>query len=84
MALKIMDLIFSNPTGDGMRRIQLVRRFRRVEIFDLMQHLAGHDLQETSSGPDLIPNKATVPKHSRLIRKEEKAKGTAIGSLKFE
>lgn len=37
-------------------------------------HLAGHDLQETSSGPDLIPNKATVPKHSRLIRKEEKAK----------
>eukprot|EP00261_Vitis_vinifera_P041031 XP_019082274.1 PREDICTED: uncharacterized protein LOC100257562 isoform X1 [Vitis vinifera] len=63
-----------NPTGDGMRRIQLVRRFRRVEIFDLMQHLAGHDLQETSSGPDLIPNKATVHKHSRLIRKEEKAK----------
>lgn len=37
-------------------------------------HLAGHDLQETSSGPDLIPNKATVHKHSRLIRKEEKAK----------
>lgn len=37
-------------------------------------HLAGHDLQETSSGPDLIPNKATVHKHRRLIRKEEKAK----------
>lgn len=51
-----------------------------------MQHLAGHDLQKTSGGPDLDPDKATAPVHklSRLIRKEEKTKGTAIGSFKFE
>ena len=46
-----------------------------------MQHLAGHDLQETSSGPDLDPNKTTVRKHGRLIRKEGKAKGTVVGSF---
>ncbi|XVE70092.1 hypothetical protein DITRI_Ditri10aG0043700 [Diplodiscus trichospermus] len=45
---------------------------------ELSLHLAGHeggDQNESSSGPDLDPNKAmTVHKHSRLSRKAEKVK----------
>ncbi|XP_057973888.1 uncharacterized protein LOC131161890 [Malania oleifera] len=44
-------------------------------VSEISQHLAGHDVCESSSGPDLDPNKSTVHKSSRLTRKAEKTKG---------
>ncbi|KAA8528529.1 hypothetical protein F0562_035884 [Nyssa sinensis] len=41
---------------------------------EISQRLAGHDLLESSSGPDPEPNKSTVHKNSRLIKRVEKAK----------
>ncbi|KAL7245207.1 hypothetical protein ACSBR2_000517 [Camellia fascicularis] len=49
--------------------------FEELQIFDLNQHLAGHDLRETSSGLDSDPNKPTGRRNSRLIRKVGKEKG---------
>lgn len=58
-------------------------KFRRVEIFDLKQHLAGHEYREgsaSSGGPygDPDPNKVTVrsKNSSHLSTGKEKAKGT--------
>ncbi|KAL7245213.1 hypothetical protein ACSBR2_000517 [Camellia fascicularis] len=44
-------------------------------VSQLTQHLAGHDLRETSSGLDSDPNKPTGRRNSRLIRKVGKEKG---------
>ncbi|GMP44262.1 hypothetical protein CsSME_00013276 [Camellia sinensis var. sinensis] len=44
-------------------------------VSQLTQHLAGHDLRETSSGLDSDPNKPTGHRNSRLIRKVGKEKG---------
>uniref|UniRef100_A0A5B6Z7B8 Remorin C-terminal domain-containing protein n=1 Tax=Davidia involucrata TaxID=16924 RepID=A0A5B6Z7B8_DAVIN len=38
------------------------------------EHLAGHDLPESSSGPDPDPNKSTVLKNSCLSKRVEKGK----------
>ncbi|KAL7184503.1 hypothetical protein ACSBR2_026628 [Camellia fascicularis] len=46
------------------------------------QHLAGHDLCETSSGPDSYPNRSTGHRNSCLSRKVEKEKGNL--QLTFE
>jgi len=54
-----------------------IRPLRRIKIFDLNQHLAGHDFHETLSGPDPDPNYSTVNKSSQHSRKVEKGKGTA-------
>ncbi|KAL6982911.1 hypothetical protein U1Q18_016305 [Sarracenia purpurea var. burkii] len=43
-------------------------------VSELSQHLAGHDLRETSSAPDSDPTKSLVHRNSRLRRKVEKAK----------
>ncbi|CAK9177018.1 unnamed protein product [Ilex paraguariensis] len=40
-------------------------------VSEISLHLAGHDYRETSSGPDLDLNKATVHKNNHLRRKEK-------------
>ncbi|KAL7197022.1 hypothetical protein ACSBR1_036937 [Camellia fascicularis] len=40
-----------------------------------LSKMAGHDLCETSSGPDSYPNRSTGHRNSRLSRKVEKEKG---------
>ncbi|KAA8537761.1 hypothetical protein F0562_027659 [Nyssa sinensis] len=43
-------------------------------VSEISQHLAGHDLPETSSGPDPDPNRSTIHKNSGLSKKVEKSK----------
>ncbi|CAL5379291.1 unnamed protein product [Camellia sinensis] len=52
--------------------------FEELKNFDLNQHLIGHDLCETSSGPDSYPNRSTGHRNSRLSRKVEKEKGASL------
>ncbi|KAF8377547.1 hypothetical protein HHK36_030929 [Tetracentron sinense] len=47
-------------------------------VSESSKHLAGRDLHECSSGPDSDPNRSTVQKNSRPIRKGEKVKDQEV------
>ncbi|KAK4383440.1 hypothetical protein Sango_2775700 [Sesamum angolense] len=62
-----------------------IRRRLKVEIFDLKQHLAGHELSEVMSGPDPDPNKTTLGhKNSISLSRKEKAKVHKLDSSEAE
>ncbi|GFY86855.1 remorin family protein [Actinidia rufa] len=71
----VIFTIFSSASG-SVDRCSFASDVHDHDSFasEASQHLAGHDLRETSSGPDSDPKKSTVHRNSCLTRKVQKAK----------